>query len=86
MGNQKKGCRHLNIALLPQRGERLRCRQCHLTLKAEELERGYCPECYEASGQRRNDFEIISHDEQTKYRCEDCGAIIAYHADAAPHG
>lgn len=70
-------CAHANIILIPQITGRLRCRHCHLTLKAEELENGYCPECLAVSGQKRTDFEKIeSEKEIVQYRCEECGAML----------
>jgi LSD1 subclass zinc finger protein len=72
-------CRHLNLVLLPRPAKKLRCRHCHLTIAAEELGCGYCPECFDASGKKSFDFEEVNapaEDEKTRYRCEDCGAII----------
>jgi len=65
--------------LLNPAKSRLRCRHCHLTLTAEELGDGFCPECYERWGKRHDEFEIIAlpENETVRYRCEDCGAIIA---------
>jgi methionyl-tRNA synthetase len=64
--------------VLPASGEKLRCRHCHLTLTADEVPGGYCPECFEEHGKKRFDFEKITDCGQTKtrYRCEACGAII----------
>lgn len=77
--NRKMGeCPHTNIILLPKEAGRLRCRHCHLTLKAEELENGCCPECLAVSGKRRADFDKIeSENEAVQYRCEECGALLA---------
>jgi len=49
-----------------------------LTITAEELNGGYCPECYEARGMKNSDFEeiLIPGDGKTRYRCEGCGVII----------
>lgn len=72
-------CIHANLELLPERRETLRCRHCHLTIAADEIgEDGYCPECFDASGVRRNDFERLTHDtgKVARYRCEDCGTIV----------
>lgn len=71
-------CRHLNLVLIPPPKSRLRCRHCHLTIAADELDGGYCPECYEASGKKRADFEAVEGvgDTKTRYQCEQCGAII----------
>ena len=70
-------CTHANIMLIPKSADRLRCRFCHLTLKAEELSNGYCPECLAVSGRKRADFEKVeSEKEVVQYRCEECGALI----------
>jgi Zn finger protein HypA/HybF involved in hydrogenase expression len=71
-------CRHKNLVLIREASGKLRCRHCHLTLTAEELNNSYCPECYEASGKKRFDFEAITVEQKktTRYRCEDCGIII----------
>lgn len=75
-------CRHANLFLVTTNAARLRCRHCHLTLKAEELAGGYCPECLAESRQKRNDFEEIeSADNKIQYRCEDCGALLGPAAD-----
>ncbi len=71
-------CRHTQLVLLPQNRKRLRCRRCHLTLTAEELGGDYCPECFETSGARHADFEVLESLEEVRYRCEQCGAIIEY--------
>jgi hypothetical protein len=56
----------------------MRCRHCHLTIREDELDGGWCPECYEASGQRRSDFETVAgEDGGVRYRCEDCGILVA---------
>lgn len=73
-------CRHMHLLLLPENPGRLRCRRCHLTLTAEELQGGHCPECFETTGQRHYDFEPIETMEETRYRCEQCGALIQYRA------
>lgn len=73
-------CPHTHLVLLPESRKRLRCRHCHLTLAAEELQGGYCPECFDTSGERRYDFEAVETAEDTRYRCEGCGVIIEYHA------
>lgn len=79
MGREE--CRHKNLFLLPSESEdRVRCRHCHLTIKAGELGSSYCPECYEAEGKKRYDFEEVQneqHNEQVQYRCEDCGLLIS---------
>ena len=71
-------CRHHHLALMPQKSQRLRCRRCHLTIAADELRGGYCPECYETSGVKHDDFEELVSQPRTRYRCEQCGAIIEY--------
>ena len=71
-------CRHHQLVLLPDTGNRLRCRHCHLTITSEELGDGYCPECYEIYGRKQYDFETVADGNPgiTRYRCEECGAII----------
>ena len=71
-------CKHSNLALLPGKKNRLRCRHCHLTIKADEIENSYCPECFEIHDRKRYDFEAIEAEETkiAKYRCEECGVII----------
>jgi len=64
--------------LLPSQGKKLRCRHCHLTIGQEELAGGYCPECYEAYGVKRRDFEELEEEDagKVRYSCEECGIII----------
>jgi hypothetical protein len=71
-------CGHKNLDLLPPQQPRLRCRHCHLTIKADELLNGCCPECLEAHSRRSKDFEQLQpqQDDITRYRCETCGLII----------
>ena len=71
-------CDHKQLVLLKEDPSRLRCRHCHLTLKAEDLEGGCCPECLEARGRRVADFDEIqvASAGTVRYRCEACGAII----------
>ncbi|HQP32250.1 MAG TPA: hypothetical protein PLB81_13065 [Deltaproteobacteria bacterium] len=71
-------CRHLNLVVLTAAHEKMRCRHCHLTISADEMPDGFCPECYETRGRKRFDFEKIADPDhsRTRYRCEDCGAII----------
>ncbi len=71
-------CDHRNLVLLPDRARRLRCRHCHLTIRPDELENGYCPECFETSGEKHADFEPLADSTGTRYQCETCGAIIDY--------
>ena len=71
-------CNHSNLILLPDPKKRLRCRYCHLTIAADEIGAGDCPECFEKYGEKRSDFEeiVLKETRKTQYRCEDCGAII----------
>jgi Zn finger protein HypA/HybF involved in hydrogenase expression len=71
-------CSHAKIVLLPKEKNRLRCRHCHLTIKPDDLEAGYCPECFEKDGVKRDDFDEVKAEENgvARYRCELCGAII----------
>ncbi|MGB7951892.1 MAG: hypothetical protein WCH75_29755 [Candidatus Binatia bacterium] len=70
-------CPHASLELLPERKTTLRCRHCHLTLNGEELGDGFCPECFDATGSKRYEFEQIATTEgSARYRCEDCGVII----------
>lgn len=75
-------CRHKHLVLL--RGDsapRLRCRVCHLTIKAADLEDEFCPECYERDGRRHRDFEKVDGPASpARYRCEDCGVLINPHS------
>ena len=71
-------CPHLNLLLLEAPAPRMRCRHCHLTIRADELDGGPCPECYETGGQKRYDFETLRpRDAGVQYRCEDCGTLIS---------
>ena len=71
-------CKHRYLELLPERKKRLRCRHCHLTITADELSDGYCPECFESQGRKRYDFEELKPIKtgKVRYRCETCGVII----------
>ncbi len=73
-------CSHKILTLLKQREDRVRCRACHLVISARELEGGHCPECYEERGERCCDFEAVAagEEEETRYRCEQCGALIEW--------
>jgi len=73
-------CSHTTISLLTQKARRLRCRKCHLVISPDELGGGYCPECYAVRNEKRYDFEelISGKDEVTKYRCDECGAVIEW--------
>ena len=70
-------CRHATLVLLEAKS-RKRCVHCHLTLSADELGEGPCPECLEARGERHSDFEDVPHNGETHpgYFCDDCGARI----------
>lgn len=72
-------CKHQNLVLLSPPKDRIRCRHCHLTIKRNELERRYCPECYEAQGVKRFDFEEVEapKSDRVDYRCEDCHLLIS---------
>jgi len=71
-------CAHTNLIQLPVPEKKVRCQHCHLTLKANDLEQEYCPECFELSGEKRYDFEMLETEASSsvKYRCEDCGVMI----------
>lgn len=77
-------CSHKTLTLLAERGNRLRCKKCHLVISADELGGGCCPECYAEGGERHYDFEALAANEEeiTKYRCEQCGAMIEWRAQA----
>ena len=78
-------CAHQQLVLLVEPTTRLRCRHCHLTISAEELSGGACPECYERSGRRRKDFEEIALKAgPPQYRCEGCGILVACHPKGRP--
>ncbi len=71
-------CVHNNLVLLPAAKKRLRCRHCHLMIKADELGKSFCPECFETRSEKLYDFEEMAEAETgvVRYRCEDCGVII----------
>lgn len=71
-------CRHKELVLLDSKGKKFRCMHCHLTIDEDELEDGFCPECYEVYGVRRRDFELLKreHESQEEYCCERCGLLI----------
>jgi RNase P subunit RPR2 len=71
-------CDHRNLVLLTDTAKRLRCRYCHLTIRADEVKAGYCPECFESSGKKRAEFEPVDTPAATRYQCEACGEIIEY--------
>ncbi|MBF0119318.1 MAG: hypothetical protein HQK79_10825 [Desulfobacterales bacterium] len=64
--------------MIEKKSLKLRCLHCHLTIKKAELEDGYCPECFEKSGQKVYDFKEVEIKESgtTRYRCEDCRLFI----------
>ena len=78
------GCSHKKLTLLKERGDRLRCKKCHLVISANELGGGCCPECYAVDGERHYDFEALAATEEeiTKYRCEQCGVLIEWREQA----
>lgn len=67
-------CKHRNLLLVTSSNDRIRCRHCHLTLRRDELKNRYCPECYDATGIKRFDFEevVAAPSDKVQYRCEDC--------------
>lgn len=72
-------CKHSTLELIPERRSTMRCKRCHLTLSADELGDGYCPECFDHTGTKHYDFESLANSSGNivRYRCEKCGAIIA---------
>lgn len=71
-------CTHTNLTVLNDTQQKLRCRHCHLTIAADELPDEFCPECYEATGLKKYDFDAVEKtgSQTTRYRCEDCGILI----------
>ena len=71
------GCAHEFLELLPV-PDRVRCVHCHLTITVQELNGEYCPECFEESGVKRYEFEVLGEPrpDRVRYRCESCGVII----------
>jgi uncharacterized Zn finger protein len=47
-------------------------------MSADELGDSYCPECFDSTGSKHYDFELLSNagGNIVRYRCEECGAII----------
>jgi len=77
-------CKHRKLLGLESKTvERVRCRHCHLTISVSELKGGHCPECLEATGRKRYDFEPVepAASRLVRYRCEDCGAITGPEPD-----
>ena len=71
-------CKHSALELIPERKSTVRCKRCHLTMSADELGEGYCPECFEGTGTKQYDFESVTTpgNSGARYRCEECGVII----------
>jgi predicted RNA-binding Zn-ribbon protein involved in translation (DUF1610 family) len=72
-------CKHLKISLIkPDTKKRFKCRNCQLTITADELGKSFCPECFETTGKKYYDFDLVpSHTSgKVRYRCESCGIII----------
>ena len=71
-------CRHQNLVLIKPDKNKLRCTHCHLTINEDELETGFCPECWETERIKRRDFEKVEQKESETdtYRCEGCGVEI----------
>ena len=74
----KENCPHTNLTILNDARPKMRCRYCHLTIEAQELSDSYCPECYEATGYKKFDFDAVASTDANaiRYRCEDCGVLI----------
>jgi protein-arginine kinase activator protein McsA len=77
LGNMTS-CTHKNLVLMPVSKKRVRCKRCHLTIGSDELGESFCPECFDARGEKLYDFEEVVEAKTgpTRYRCEDCGFII----------
>ena len=71
-------CFHKNLTLIRAQTKKLRCEHCHLTISPDELEEGYCPECYESTGQKKTDFKEVPPEASNKsqYICDDCQITI----------
>ena len=72
-------CFHSTLELLPEPKSKLRCQRCNLTIAAEDLGDGFCPECFENGGVKHFEFSPVAKvgEQVVRYRCEECGAIIA---------
>jgi hypothetical protein len=48
-------------------------------MSPDELGDSYCPECFDGTGVKHFDFESLSaaDGKVVRYRCAECGAIIA---------
>ena len=70
-------CQHKTLVLLKSK-PRKRCQHCHLTLSADELGEGYCPECFETQGRKRFDFDEVQETENDhpQYVCDECWVRI----------
>jgi len=73
-------CTHKTLVLLREVGGKLRCRRCHLVISPQELNGGFCPECYEADRRKCFEFDAVPPPEGdvARYRCESCGALIEW--------
>ncbi len=71
-------CKHEILTLVQIKNNKLRCRHCHLTISADELSNGCCPECLDVHKVRRRDFdEIVEVGKDTiRYCCERCGMVV----------
>ena len=71
-------CRHQKLVLVNINKDKLRCKHCHLTINSDELDADYCPECWEAEGIKRGNFEKVEQKapDSGTYRCEECGEEI----------
>lgn len=71
-------CKHEILTLVQVKKKRLRCRHCHLTISADELGNGCCPECRDVHKIRRRDFDQLAEDDKdtTRYCCERCGLVV----------
>jgi len=52
-------CRHGTLVLVTAK-KRMRCRHCHLTIAADELADGHCPECFETKRRALFDFDDVT--------------------------
>ena len=69
-------CPHLQLVLVRDTHARLRCRHCHLTIKAADLPTRYCPECFETTHTSGTILTSGAVDSGiVYYRCETCGVI-----------
>lgn len=71
-------CKHKHLQLMVEGRSRLRCNICHLTIDRDELNGGFCPECYALRGRKNYDFTLIEPESVkiVRYRCEGCRLII----------